>query len=268
MKIIQFIDNLVIIFGFGKFGRYAFDAMKFRYNCLILDLEPDKTLKDINPKIEFFNSTENLLKEIRDNQPIKDSRKYFALKGSIHELSEILKEIIPKYLIPTAPVHVMAETIKEMYSQYLTEPNSVEPEFGSFLAAAFSHSPVNLNIVNHEAKSIYYSYADKDQICPDSCAGPLDYCPNFNKEKPIAVSEFVKQIFGSLGDNELRESKYAAVCFESSQIIPGLGGIEHSEIIKGLQLTKDLIGQNRSLKKIIISTTCNCHGVSTIYERK
>ncbi len=266
MKIIQPLDKSVIIFGFGKFGRIAFDYLKSRYKCLVIDPSFNKYAKNIEADIEFFPNLDDFIQNLKEKKHNKDLNTNYAIKGSVRELSDILLNFIPKFLIPTAPVHVMAETIKEMYSQKLIEPSNSQPDFEAFLTNQLKNRPKNLNIINQNSKHLYFSYADKDELCPDNCSGPLDYCPNFQKEKPMAISEFVKEVFCTNKKDQVQESKYDAVCFESIQIIPGLGGIESTEIINGLQMIKSLMVQNQILEKIIISTTCNCHGVTTIYD--
>ena len=153
----------------------------------------------------------------------------------------------------------MAEILKTRYYNLLNETIVSDHDFEAIVSQRLKEIPENLNVVNQNFKSFYYSYATFDEVCPEDCPGPVGYCPNFLRKKPITVSDFVKTLFS------FSTSEYQPVFFESTQIIPGLGGIESCNLKDGLEKIMQTLQNPKLVKKIIISTTCNCHGVSSVY---
>ena len=98
-------NNVFILFGGGKFGIKAFNSLKEKGNCIIID---------IDPKIEQFEDASFIRNKEINPLTILEGFKtgrfnHIIIKGSIDELILLLSSFIPKILVPVAPIHIMAE---------------------------------------------------------------------------------------------------------------------------------------------------------------
>lgn len=275
------IENLVIIFGWGKFGHKAFTKFKNDYNILIIDstTADAKELESMSITVQNNNEIEKIINLYSSQSTNSEYKIYDFILGSISELAKILNKITPKYLVPTAPIHLMAEYVKYIYSDRLRKDQG-SFESSDILSYLENEKPENMNIGGAPPASIYYSYAKADEICSDNCFGPESYCPVFEREKPMTVTEFLREVFPKrINDPKLPRLHWNSVVFKSTQLFPGIGGLASNDLVEGLSAIEKFlkIGINYSQIKseednaqfnnagrcLIISTTCNCHGVST-----
>ena len=116
---------------------------------------------------------------------------------------------------------------------------------------------------------VYLSYCKIDEICPDNCVGPENYCPNFKREKPITITKYFQNYYQLTNHFRFLEDKSLTVIIvgESYQLMGGLGGLKGEEIYNSLKKLEKLLdtSTNRNYK-LIIATTCNCHGVINFYK--
>ncbi len=237
-----------IIFGGGKFGSQFIKTIKKPILSFIFDNDADCLLAKEFPKIKFEEAHRRIL---LDNTKYKSERiqnRIFFIKGNIKTVYKFLKIKTPKYLVPTAPIHVIFEIIKVFINKNF--PNidltQIKPQ-SSF------KKPDEMFIFSFDNPEIYISYADWDEKCPDNCPSPLGYCPIHKRKKPITVSDFLEQ--------QLLRNNYFG--FNSTQIGPGYGGIEGKLIKNQFDKLSTFIEHNSNNLpiEILISTTCNCHGV-------
>ena len=134
--------------------------------------------------------------------------------------------------------------IREQYSEISVR---------SGIISALNDHPTELNIMSPNDHTKYLSYAKFDETCPDNCLGKSGYCHYHRRNKPITVTDFVKE--------NIRLQNHFN--FESIQLAAGIGGIHKEQIQHFLSQLKGLIVNptNCTSKTILISTTCNCHGV-------
>ena len=237
-----------IIFGGGKFGSQFIKNMKDPILSFIIDNDTNCLLANEYPKMKIEEANKKILLDSLNNQPDHEQNKFFFIVGNIKTVYDFFKLKTPNYLVPTAPIHVIFELIKVFIN--LNFPNinlsQIKPR-SSF------QKPDEMFLFSFDNPEIYLSYAGWDEICPDNCPSPLDYCPFHKRKKPITVSDFLEQ--------QLTKSNYYG--FKSTQIGPGYGGIEGKLIKKQLEKLFSFIEQNSNNFpiEILIGTTCNCHGV-------
>ena len=126
-------------------------------------------------------------------------------------------------------------------------------------------------ILSHHTKQgvVYLSHARIDEICPDNCAGPLNYCPNFKRDKEITITQYLKNLYDSteIIKIENNDTVNITIIIESQQLKAGLGGLKGRDINLILKELKNNIELFKTQKcNAIIATTCNCHGVINFYK--
>ena len=101
------------------------------------------------------------------------------------------------------------------------------------------------------------------------CACPLNYCPNLNREKPLTITEYVKDFFDMTKLIKVEENKNneILIVLNSYQLTSGLGGIKGKDVNIILEtLNKKISALKQKKFKLLIATTCNCHGVISFYK--
>jgi hypothetical protein len=254
----------VIIAGGGKFGKIAIDFVKKkRYIALLIDSDPNcyaSKYSNINIR--------NLDEFLTQNNNFRAGDIIF-LNHDVSVIYALLKKIIPKFLIPVVPIHLMGLILTSYLADnaIMVKPNIQGTEI--FI------DQVNPELLlNHKTEEgvAYLSHAKIDEVCPENCIGPENFCPIFKREKPITITRYLKNFYKVDDiakielDNENKIIK-AIIIVESIQLMPGLGGIEGNhikKIFKTLQNNLDLfLNKNYEL---LVATTCNCHGVMNFYK--
>jgi hypothetical protein len=262
----EFTPHTFFIIGFGTFGQTAFEYLKSQGICIIFEKELNFQFHHEYTMIEAEGQINNLI-ELINSKSLKEGSTFpqYFIHGSVEMCLTLLKHFIPELIIPTAPIHVMAEIFKEIIITDLKNleftPMDLHPYF-----VDLSDFPTNLNYLFNEKNKIYFSYAKFDEKCPDSCFGPLNYCPNFHRKKSKTINEFLSQVNLKFPQNSL------SITFISHQLKAGLGGIKGNEIISSIQILQDFYSNYPFLLQqaywngyITISTVCNCHGVLEAY---
>lgn len=251
----------LIIAGGGKFGKKALEfAKKNNYKTFLIDNNPNcfcsnhatqkfKKLSDFYSKIEKMEGGE-----------------VFFLIHDISIIYELLVKFEPDYVIPVVPIHLFASIIKN----FLIEKINLNLISDGDLTIKFVKNTNKELILSHstELGVVYLSYAKIDEICPDNCFGPENYCPNFKRDKPNTITRYLKNYYEVDNNFRLKEDDILRIIMinESYQLMPGLGGLKGEDlnyILKRLNEKLDII----SIQKfdLIIATTCNCHGVINFY---
>ena len=194
----------------------------------------------------------------------------FLLIYDISIIYELILKFKPEYIIPVIPIHLSA-LITEEFLHEKAQVNLTSDKDSTIIFVTNVREELLLTY-NLENGVAYLSYAKIDEICPDNCNGPENFCPNFNREKPITITKYLKHFYKvddiiRLEDDDKNEIFKVIIVIESKQLMPGLGGIEGKDIthvFKTLENNIDLF-LNKSYY-VIIATTCNCHGVINFYE--
>ena len=251
----------VIIAGGGKFGLKAIDFIKKNnFKTVLIDSNPNCFAAEFASKrfdtLEDFNLN---LKDLKDGE-------IFFLNTDILNVLDLVEELNPKYIIPVVPIHLMASFITSFllkFSISLTPNNSLTKNFVENI-----DPELILNQMTEEGV-VYLSYAKIDEICPDNCSGPISYCPNFKREKPQTITQYLKSDYGTSNSVNIRKEEISEITIinESYQLLPGLGGLKGNDIrdiLKVLRGNMDFLSHQKF--DMVIATTCNCHGVINFYK--
>ena len=251
----------VIIAGGGKFGLKAIDFIKNNnFKTVLIDNNPNCFAAEFASR--KFDTLEDFNLHIKD---LKGGEIFF-LNTDILMVLDLIEELIPKYIIPVVPIHLIASFIKSFllkFSISLTPNNSLTEIF-----LENSDPELLLNQMT-ENGVVYLSYAKIDEICPDNCPGPISYCPNFQREKPVTITEYLKNYYGTINSVNIKKDKITEIVIinESYQLMPGLGGLKGEDIQNSLKILRENLDiLNKQEFNIIIATTCNCHGVINFYK--
>ncbi len=251
----------VIIAGGGRFGLKAIDFIKkSNFKTVLIDSNPNCFAAEFASKrfdtLEDFNLN---LKDLKDGE-------IFFLNTDILNVLDLVEELNPKYIIPVVPIHLMASFITSFllkFSISLTPNNSLTKNFVENI-----DPELILNQITEEGV-VYLSYAKIDEICPDNCSGPISYCPNFKREKPQTITQYLKSDYGTSNSVNIRKEEISEITIinESYQLLPGLGGLKGNDIrdiLKVLRDNMDFLSHQKF--DMVIATTCNCHGVINFYK--
>lgn len=139
-------------------------------------------------------------------------------------------------IVPAIPVHVAAEWLKhKIKNLYEIHPFMVPDSW-------LLRMP---NVLRGKTGQVYISHADF--ICPDNCPEPEKICTHTGKPRPM-------DLFRLLGGLEFEG--VLPIVLRSHQMLPGVGGINPSDLIQSL----DTVRAN-SQRLLMIATACRCHGV-------
>lgn len=252
----------LIIAGGGKFGKKALGfAKKNKYKTILIDKNPTcfcssyatrkfETLGDFYSKIEEIEAGE-----------------VFFLIHDISIIYEFLVKFEPTYFIPVIPIHLSALII----NNFLREKININLTPNEDITIKFVSSTNKELLLTHSLEEgvAYLSYAKIDEVCPDNCFGPENFCPNFNREKPITITKYLQNYFEINNGFRILEQDIIKInlIIESIQLIPGLGGLKGddlNDIFKKLEEKFDAISTQKF--SLIIATACNCHGVINFYK--
>lgn len=251
----------VIIAGGGRFGLKAIDFIKKNnYKTVLIDSNPNCLAAEFASK--RFDTLEDFSLNLKD---LKEGEIFF-LNTEILIVLDLIEELNPKYIIPVVPIHLMASLITSFllkFSINLTPDNNLTKKFLENI------DPELLLNQMTEKGILYLSYAKIDEICPDNCSGPISYCPNFKREKPVTITEYLKNYYGTINSVNIKKDKISKIVIinESYQLMPGLGGLKGEDIHNSLKILRENLEiMNKQEFNLIIATTCNCHGVINFYK--
>jgi len=251
--------KFLIIVGGGKFGKKALDyAKKHKYTMILIDIDPDcYCAKYTDKRLENINKI--------SIQELSSGQSYF-LNHDVEIIYKLLPMLNPEYIIPVVPIHLMATLVISLISE-----NKIKLSPNKGCSEHLNSKGNQELILSHDTEQgvVYLSHAKIDEICPDNCAGPLNYCPNFKRDKNITITQYLKDFYDS---NEIYSFKKnnninMIIIIESEQLEAGLGGLKGKDvniILDEIKNNLDFLFDQKC--NIIIATTCNCHGVVNFYK--
>lgn len=146
----------------------------------------------------------------------------------------------PVWIIPALPVHLAAEWFLMHYGPIRLRRIELPPELDMQVP----------NPIRGTEGNLYASHADFK--CPEDCDEPRDICTVTRKTRK-------QDMFELLGNLDIEP--YEALCIQSHQLGPGIGGYRSEQLIELMEK----VDQSRGA--ILLSTACRCHGVITGLER-
>jgi len=290
LKKLKIFKNLFLILGFGKFGKIALKyALNSESNFLIFIVDREKpSIIDSNEflnnivtveliEIDLFENKKinQILSDFKNKKLFKSNfdknRKFvvYYIKCDIDKLPELIFNIfkkIPEFIIPTIPIHILATFV---YNLLLYKIPNIKINSDP-IVTNFIYRLIPNNIIFKFDPSngiILLSYAHENEICPENCPAPINYCPNFKREKPQPIT----QVLINLKSNPyIISNDINGFILESHPLKPGLGGFFGFEFKKIIYNFIKLLNEKFSYKnidlenykiRIFLSTSCNCHGV-------
>ena len=277
LRSLPVIRGYYLVVGGGKIGT-SFTENAHKHSLpLVLVLDKDRNAP-ASAGTEFIKDASALrrLLEGKLASPLeKESSEIYFYCAGLDAVPFILSFGMPEYIIPAVPCHMAAYLVKE-YLNCLNRDNlavteiCISPEdedMTKFFDRFTSNFPENIRAGLYPAKGIaMLSYARPGETCPDGCPGPEKFCPNFRREKPKTITNYLRDLFPLI----------KGWVFESYQIKPGIGAMRGVDMKQDLlemfgyvhspdayeDKTEDMI----ATKDIFfIATACNCHGVVNLF---
>ena len=255
--------SYLIVAGGGKFGKKALEyAIKNTYKIILIDNDPYCICASYaDNKFDILNEFYSKIKDMKAGN-------FFFLIHDISIINDLFFKINPEYIIPVVPIHLLAYIVSDFLKQkkgwnLISDSKSAL----SFINKANSDLILSYNL---EQGIVYLSYCKIDEICPDDCVGPENYCPNFKREKPITITKYLQNYFHLTNHFRFIEEKPLTVIIvgESYQLMGGLGGLKGIDIYNFLKKLEHILDTTSNQNyKFIIATTCNCHGVINFYKQ-
>ncbi len=201
-------------------------------------LEAARYLRESGRSFVVLDPDENCLaaRELK-LPPYGSGKREMYFKGGVGKLPELISELNPELVFPTAPTHVAAEMLAAKYD--------LEPWL-DVVDCILSALPAKV-VVAAGRGSIVVSY-NRDHTCVQNCSAP-DVCPVTKIKKPCPMYELVRYAYPW------------GFTLESHQLKPGLGALKGEDLMKLMEWADK---QDR----IVVSTACRCHGVITALKRR
>ena len=211
-----------IIVGGGKYGSAAVEYLRRNKRGFVLvDKDPNcLAVKKYKLKSAGHVGTEG---------------EYFR-EGGIAKVLELIEQVKPEYVFPTAPIHIAAELAK---SKFKLAP------WEEVIDCILANLPASL-ILSVGRGNLIVSY-NRDKDCLEKCEAP-EVCPSTRKRKPCTMDKLMKFAFPE------------GTVLVSYQLAPGMGALKGSEVL-------EFFAQAEKKEKFVVATACGCHGFFTALKK-
>ncbi|MBN1358482.1 hypothetical protein JW988_06905 [Candidatus Bathyarchaeota archaeon] len=213
--------NLIV--GGGKYGCYAIEYLRQKgKDFLVVDTNPNCLA------IKRFS-----LKTFE----LPASNRESFVNGGLPKVLELIGEIKPEYVFPTAPVHIAADLAKLKFnlvpwSEAITDILPRLPE---------------VVVLHAENEKLVVSF-NKGHECIEKCSMP-EVCPSSGIKKPCTMTKL------------MRFASPEAFMLISYSMAPGLGALKGSEL-------SELFKWAETKERFIVATACDCHGVFSAFQKR
>ena len=211
-----------LIIGGGKYGCRAIEYLRQQKKAfLVVDTDPNclavkqfklKTIKHYNSEGESF------------------------INGGLPKVLELIDELEPEYLFPTAPVHIAADLAKVKFELV---------PWSEAIAAILPKLPEAI-VLRAGREKLVVSY-NKGHKCIDKCSMP-EICPSSGIKKPCKMTKL------------MHFASPEAFILVSYSMTPGMGALKCSEL-------SDFFNWAKAREKFIVATACDCHGVFSAFQK-
>jgi hypothetical protein len=249
-------NALLLVIGGGKFGHKAVQyGLNNNYKVLFIDSDPACMASRLATK------TYLRLPDFLENITEMKEHDAWLLLGGMEVVYEVLLRISPNYIIPVVPIHVLSELFQLLMNERFSRKLEPEQDYAQRFVQTINQEIMLYHDTDHAI--VYLSHAKSDEICPDNCFGPENYCPTFHREKLFSISSYLKDYFECKNSYTIRDEKRETlILLESYQITGGIGGLKGEEVKHIISsIRKDASNFVKNNFRIIIATSCNCHGV-------
>jgi hypothetical protein len=215
-------QKIDIVVGGGKYGSAAVEYLRRNKRGFVLvDRDPNcHAVKKYKLKPAGHIETEG--EQFRE--------------GGIPRVLELIEQLKPKYVFPTAPIHIAAELVKCKFKLAPWE---------DVIDCILANLPASV-VLNVGRGNLIVSY-NRDKDCLEKCEAP-EVCPSTQKRKPCAMDKLMKFAYPE------------GFVLVSYQLVPGMGALKGSELL-------EFFAQAEKKGKFVVATACNCHGFFTALKK-
>jgi hypothetical protein len=211
-----------VIIGGGKYGCRAVELLR--------SLCRDFIVVDADPNCQARNRF-----SLKSSESFCSKGEYF-MQGDLTKVLELVEDLNPSYIFPTAPVHIAADMAKLRFglSPWLEIVNCILPLLPQSIVLHAGHG------------SIVISF-NRDYHCQEHCSMP-ETCPTSNVKKPCTMNRLMEYACPQ------------AFLLVSHSVAPGIGALKGSELLKFFKWAE-------GKEKFVVGTTCDCHGVFSAFRK-
>ena len=211
-----------IIIGGGKYGCHAIEFLKKKHKSFVV--------VDTNPRcqaVERFN--------LKTPENIHVEGELFVL-GGLPKAIELMDELKPEYVFPTAPVHIAADMakIKFALAPWTEAIDNILPKLPASVVLSAGKGKLVLSF-------------NRDNECLEKCSMP-ETCPKSKTNKPCTMTRL------------MRFASPDAYVLVSYSMAPGMGALKGSELIEFFNWAKNH-------ERFVVGTACDCHGVFSAFKK-
>ena len=211
-----------IIVGGGKYGSVAVEYLRRNKRGFVLVDKDPNCLAVKKYRLESAGH-------------IGTEGEYFR-EGSVAKVLELIEQVKPEYVFPTAPIHIAAEMAKSKFKLVPWE---------EVIDCILANLPASL-ILNVGRGNLIVSY-NRDKDCLEKCEAP-EVCPSTRKRKPCTMDKLMKFAYPE------------GIVLVSYQLAPGMGALKGSELL-------EFFAQAEKKDKFVVATACGCHGFFTALKK-
>jgi hypothetical protein len=160
----------------------------------------------------------------------------YFIHGDLAKVLELIDELKPEYVFPTAPVHIAADMAEKKFklTPWREAINCILPGLPQ-------------TVVLHAGKGKIFISFNRDNECIEKCSMP-ETCPTSKVKKPCTMTK-------------LMEFSYPeGFILISHSMAPGMGALKGSEL-------QDFFNWAKNKKKFVVGTACDCHGVFSAFKK-
>jgi hypothetical protein len=211
-----------VIVGGGKYGSAAVEYLRRnKRGFMLVDKDPNcLAVKKYSLKSAGQMGTEG---------------EYFR-EGGVAKVLELIEQLKPEYVFPTAPIHIAAELAKNKFKLAPWE---------EVIDCILANLPASV-ILNVGRGNLIVSY-NRDKDCLAKCEAP-EVCPSTRKRKPCTMDKLMKFAYPE------------GVVLVSYQLASGMGALKGSELL-------EFLAQAEKKDKFVVATACGCHGFFTALKK-
>jgi len=212
-----------IIIGGGKYGCYAIEYLRQKKKSFVVVDTDSNCLA-----IKRF--------KLKPSEHIAAEGEYFV-HGELPKALELIEELKPEYVFPTAPVHIAADLAKIKFSlaPWSEAINAILPKLPQVVVLCAGRGKLIVSF-------------NRDHDCIEKCTMPK-ICPSSQIKKPCTMTELI------------RFASPEAFILISYSMAPGMGALKGSELLEFFNWAK-------TKDAFIVATACDCHGVLNAYQKQ
>ena len=211
-----------IIVGGGKYGCEAIDLLSEKGESFIV----------VDPDVDCLAAKQYKLTRYID----RSSKGQFFVRGDLLLVLNLLEDLEPSFVFPTAPIHISADLANVRFK--------LEP-WTEGINSVLSRLPQETVLQAGKGKLV--ASFNRDRKCYDRCPMP-EVCPSSGTRKPCSMTELMK--FASP----------KAFILVSHSMAPGIGALKGCELL-------ELLDWVATKNRFMIATTCDCHGVLSAFKK-